>query len=393
MKKITLFLVFITLGFSVLAQGVKAALTVTNQSISGSEFSFDIYLNTVTGTTGDLFLGNADFVFTFDVTKFTSPMITQVGAASDFCTFVPITATGTNIIFTQDGYFNRTSPSLSGSEIRVNLSDPAPGSQTVFNTRIAKIDGSPLTHCLGRFKITGFTGTTLSNVNLQWKLSGAGVVTDVYSLENIAVNPVSPFNAFPSYVVMLSQASVLPLELISFVAKTQNNKHTQLSWTTAQERNVEGFDLQISKNGTTWETIGFVAAKNVNDAKYDYTDFNVHQGNQSESFYYRLKIKDLDGSFEFSSINKIVFTGQLTSVQLYPNPAENVLNLQCSEAINEDVILHLYDLTGKLILNHKFYIATNYALSLPQSLAKGEYVLKILGQNNLEITSELISIL
>jgi Secretion system C-terminal sorting domain len=395
MKKITLFLVFVTLGFSVSAQGVKAALTVTNQTITGSDYTFDIYINTVAGTTGDLFLGNADFVFNFNTAKFTSPVLSKVGPSPGSLTFVPIDNPTSNSYCRLVNYARISPAAVTGNELIINLADPAPSDQDAFDTAMPKITSTPLTHCLGRFKLTGLMpGTTISEVNLQWKMTGSGVLTDLYSLENIVVNPVPPNNPYPSYVVMLSaNVSALPLDLLSFNANTQDNKHTQLAWLTAQERNVDGFDLQRSKKGTTWETIGFVPSKNVNDAKYEFTDLNIHQGNQSETFYYRLKIKDLDGTFEFSNIEKVVFKGKNSNVTVFPNPATDVLNLQWSEVINEEITLTLIDITGKVIINQKVFINDKHTLELSNTLAQGDYVLKVFSENIGKISSQVVTIL
>jgi hypothetical protein len=185
----------------------------------------------------------------------------------------------------------------------------------------------------------------------------------------------------------------LPLELLSLSAIAKDNKHTQLNWSTAQERNVDGFDVQRSKDGVTWETISFVAAKNANAAKYDFTDFNLHQGNQSKIFYYRLKIKDLDGTFELSSIQKVAFKGRNSSVTVFPNPAADVLNLEWSEAINEEITLTLLDISGKIVLNQKVFINDKHTLILSNTLAQGDYILKLSSENVGEISSQVVTIL
>jgi hypothetical protein len=162
---------------------------------------------------------------------------------------------------------------------------------------------------------------------------------------------------------------------------------------TAQEHDIEGWVIQIPKNGTSWKKINFIVAKNAFYVKYDYTDLNIHQNNQSQSLYYRLKIKDLDGSFELSKIEKVLFKEKNSTVAVFPNPASDVLNLKWTQPINEEVTLSLIDISGKIILNKKVFINDTYILELSNTLAQGDYILKLSSENVGEISSQVVTIL
>jgi hypothetical protein len=187
MKK--LFMIVAILSTVIYGQ-VSADLNIENQQVVGTDFFFDLYL-TRTGT-NDLYLGDADFILTFDAINFNSPVLMKEGTSPGFCTFVPTDPSGLNTLFTQDYYFTWTSVIIeNGNELRINLNGPAPSDQTAFDTRVARIDNTPLTHRLGRFKVSGISNPN-GFMNLQWKTTGGGVITQVFTLA-----PVSPWISSP----------------------------------------------------------------------------------------------------------------------------------------------------------------------------------------------------
>ena len=76
--------------------------------------------------------------------------------------------------------------------------------------------------------------------------------------------------------------------------------------------------------------------------------------------YYRLKMKDLAGSFEYSEIRSIDFPSfqNLESlVTIYPNPTSDILNIRFLENVEEGRI-EMYNELGQMVLeaqlNHPF---------------------------------------
>ena len=186
MKKNYLFALFLSLGFfaspkGINAQTVEITVTVADQTISGGNYEFDLYLHSTAN--GPLYLGPSDFIFTYDETQFTSPSITAVTPATTFCTFVPNTAA--QATQTQNNYYNALDQSLLGNEIRINLNLPdEPADLTEFNDNIAEIDGSTKTHRLGRFQISGVNTSNIADVALAWKSSGADLISQVFHFDN-----------------------------------------------------------------------------------------------------------------------------------------------------------------------------------------------------------------
>jgi len=94
-------------------------------------------------------------------------------------------------------------------------------------------------------------------------------------------------------------AAPLPVELISFRGKS-TLEGTLLTWQTATEKNNEGFEIEHSIDGRTWDNIGFTYGNGTSNELNSY-EF-IHELPVSGINYYRLKQIDFDGQFEYSHI-------------------------------------------------------------------------------------------
>ena len=150
----------------------------------GTDFFFDIYLTRT--ATEDVYLGTADFVLTFNAAAFTSPVITK-----ESLTYWNLTSTTGNPVGASYRLATVPGPIL-GNEIIINLEQiNFGGDQAGFDEFIAKINNSPSTHRLGRYKVSGINNPA-EYMNLQWKTTGTGLTTQVFTLA-----PVSPWTSSP----------------------------------------------------------------------------------------------------------------------------------------------------------------------------------------------------
>ena len=135
--------------------------------------------------------------------------------------------------------------------------------------------------------------------------------------------------------LVLSPAIILGLDLKSFDVTAENNT-ANLSWETLNEVNVKSFEIEKSYDATNFSTVGSVAAKNANAAKYNYQD-----ALNAAVAHYRLKMLDIDGKYSYSQIVKVINTTS-GSVSIYPNPATNNLSINVSnlKAISSFTIIN-----------------------------------------------------
>jgi hypothetical protein len=124
----------------------------------------------------------------------------------------------------------------------------------------------------------------------------------------------------------------LPVKLLDFAVKNNNAAGSELVWSTASEQNAENFQLQTSNAAATdWQTIATVQAAGNSNLQHDYQFLDVKSS--AALHYYRLKMNDFDGKFEYSKVlscknknNKAV-----ENPNIAPNPVQNTLNLRIPE--------------------------------------------------------------
>ncbi|HSU29524.1 MAG TPA: S8 family serine peptidase [Chitinophagaceae bacterium] len=143
----------------------------------------------------------------------------------------------------------------------------------------------------------------------------------------------------------------LPVQLIDFTARKQNNKDVLAAWSTSSEIEVNRFEIEMAKGNAAYQQnqyvkIGEVAAvgNSTTDQHYEFLDA---EANKSGVRYYRLKMIDNNGSFTYSVIRPVVFD-QHTRWQVYPNPSTGIFNLVYQLNAGEELTVKLYDITGRL---------------------------------------------
>lgn len=138
---------------------------------------------------------------------------------------------------------------------------------------------------------------------------------------------------------------VLPINLKSLNVSLINNQ-PKLVWVTASETNFDHFEIEKSSDGKVFYSIVKVLSKNNNNgSNYQYTDLEEKFGQQ----YYRLKIIDKDGTFNYSAIITLkTATSETISLSLFPNPAVNSITVNHPKA-NSGSVIKILSLDGKII--------------------------------------------
>jgi hypothetical protein len=215
------------------------------------------------------------------------------------------------------------------------------------NVTLSYKDFAPAVNCSG---VTNQADLLVARWNgTQWVSHGnggtTGTATNGTIVTSAAVTAFSPFTLATNN----SATNPLPVELISFNAEPKANK-VILNWTSATEINNDYFELEKSSDGINFQAFAKVKGAGFNNQilNYSYTDTKPFIGTS----YYRLKQVDFDGTFTYSENIAVNFSKDLTSnVSFYPNPSSGIINFNVPE--NENILIELYDLTGK-----KIYVET-----------------------------------
>ena len=166
--------------------------------------------------------------------------------------------------------------------------------------------------------------------------------------------------------------STLPGALQSFSANLISNNHVLLNWSSATEINSSKYVIEKSVNGISFVSIGSIAIiGNSNETKtYSFIDEEATVGNN----YYRLKIVDKNGQYEYSNLLQVAIATEAT-INISPNPASNQLLVTAKQNIALQKIT-LYDALGKEWLVKKNITSNQIKLDI-SSLPAGIYVCKV----------------
>ena len=214
-----------------------------------------------------------------------------------------------------------------------------------------------------RYNSNGIIDSTFGNNGI--------VSTDFFGYQDIAYNAVvEPITnkivivgtcrnlSANSFGLARYQGYTFPLYLLTFTAKRANNSNL-LNWTTAQEVNTDRFEIERSPNGRQFSKIGTVKA-NSNNGQYNYTDNNPFAsplsnpvGEGPEVRFYRLKMIDKDGQFTYSPIRQLTINHSQFTINIFPNPVHNKLQLQINSDKKTTLQLDIIAQDGKVVLRSK----------------------------------------
>ncbi len=180
----------------------------------------------------------------------------------------------------------------------------------------------------------------------------------------------------------------LPVTWLDFTARRNGEKAVLVQWTTASEVNNKMFEVQRSRDGVNFESIGNINAGNspAGVQQYLFNDMKPLAGVN----YYRLKQVDIDGRSSYSSIAKVVMPNGKTIYTINPNPATTKATFAALTEIKKATI-KLIDVSGKTVYtNYRTILNTGETIDIPVSgFAKGYYLVVIESENG-RFTEKLI---
>jgi hypothetical protein len=170
----------------------------------------------------------------------------------------------------------------------------------------------------------------------------------------------------------------LPIKLSNFTA-TKNNNDGILNWEVGyQDQNSSHFEIERSFTGSNFKNIGSVNILSTGQ-NYSFTDPNVAASHAGGVVYYRLKLMDKDGQFTYSDIKSLRLNAKTFALDLYPNPVENIANLNIDQDVANTLRIVISDAMGKQVRQMEFsgQKGLNRKTLDLSSLASGSYMIKV----------------
>ena len=301
------------------------------------------------------------------------------GTASEAAQGISTNAAGTTVYITG----NLHSPSVTFGSFTLSGNNATYGS--VF---IAKLDGA--------------TGNALCAANAPGNASGAadygaGVGTYDGSSASVTGQLWSSSVTFGSILNTASSSSddiftahfdgsscaVLPIGLISFTGRHEGSENI-LEWTTASEKNSDYFKIERSRSSSgsgQWQVLGKVKGAGTSNANnnYQFIDPSPLSGGNNGVSYYRLRQTDYNGKITYSQTVSITTNTEQRPINIYPNPANTVLNCEMFSKEEGMINVQVIDVLGNVVMKEE--TKSDRGLNTRQlninALSAGMYFLKI----------------
>ena len=167
----------------------------------------------------------------------------------------------------------------------------------------------------------------------------------------------------------------LPVTLTSFSGKTSGND-AKLNWETAAQVNFDHFEVERSATGFgSFSAVGTVAAVPGTAGSYAFTDANA--GRTLNTAYYRLKMVDHDGRYQYSRVVFLLF-GKGISIDVRPTvlTAGQPITLNIARSDNKISEVSMFNISGQLVRS-KISAASGSTEISTSGLQTGLYILKV----------------
>ena len=214
-------------------------------------------------------------------------------------------------------------------------------------------------------KISRFTGG-------NWTNAGGTASGNVTTTGTVPAS-----NVLSSFGLMTFGYTSYPLQL-TFVSHSgeRRNGASQLTWITENEQEVNRFDVQFSKDGSSFLTIGTIAARNI-PARQQYA-FEDHRP-LNGVIYYRIRSVDEDGGDLYSKVVALTENNFINSDIIVRSPVRHVITI-INKTGQEGMFGYiLFNSSGQQVLKGEILLYGNAGttLPLPGQTAAGVYYLEL----------------
>ena len=140
-----------------------------------------------------------------------------------------------------------------------------------------------------------------------------------------------------------SPCGTLPVKLTQFYAVVKSNG-VDVIWQIENAVNFDRFEVEYSLNARDFTKVGNVSYTS------NRTSYNFLHTIITDVIYYRLKMVDINSSFDYSRIILVKMNRNATGMSIYPNPSSGVSTIQFKWNNTASGLIKINDATGKLVL-------------------------------------------
>ena len=180
-----------------------------------------------------------------------------------------------------------------------------------------------------------------------------------------------PLYLSPGATVSAATTGVLPVKISSWEAVPVGNK-VKLNWTTASEIDASHFIVERSVDGSNFSAIAQVTAVGNSQTENHYSsqDNNPAAGKS----FYRLKMVDIDASFEYSAVRVVLMSDKLMA-RIAGNPAKDRLQVIVSRVEHGKNVWQIINSSGQVVKSGRLQ-AVREEINI-ETIAAGQYWIRI----------------
>ncbi|MEM7105671.1 MAG: T9SS type A sorting domain-containing protein [Bacteroidota bacterium] len=228
-------------------------------------------------------------------------------------------------------------------------------------------------------------GTHLENDFAQWHGSGGSWTAHTATASNQAANwvEVENINDFQFITLDNAPSASLPIELLTFEARLNDQQQVELIWITENEINNDFFTVERSKDAQTFETVTIVDGAGNSNGTLNY--FTLDRNPFTGTSYYRLKQTDFDGTNSYSDI-KAVHIDTDSGFSVFPNPFYDDVTILGQFSGKETVEIELFNNLGQSLYSQKISEQNEFRQTIDglSELSPGYYFLVAKSGNSME---------
>ena len=174
--------------------------------------------------------------------------------------------------------------------------------------------------------------------------SGAVINGSRVEFPNISITSAQPFFTLAS----ISATTPLPVTMIWFDARSNDNRFVEISWETETEQHSNYFTVEKSGDAIKWEHLQDRDGAGTSLESHTYMVYDEHPLNGLN--YYRLKQTDLDGQVQDHGIRTVVIDQEEVFI-FFPNPVSDQLVISYKDNLEHEI--QLIDVQGRIIKSTK----------------------------------------
>jgi len=212
---------------------------------------------------------------------------------------------------------------------------------------------APFPGCIGSSASLDASGST-SGASFVWTTADgmvtAGSTTATPTITTTGTYEVNVTVNGCSSTAAVTVACTLPVKLLYFKGEIVGQTN-MLNWKTATEVNSEVFLIERSDDGMYFKTIGTQTAAGNSNIVLNY---NFIDKTPNIKHYYRLRLVDKDGSFEYSNVVVLERQTEVSTItSLYPNPTSHSISLSYTTTTDGLTGISIVDALGRQVFYTK----------------------------------------